>query len=276
MLLVRRLPLPAFGLAGLDAEGASRIQPATCKQSAQTAAASLLARVSPTNMVGSSLVPCNFSLCYDHIDPQLICESMEQLGIPADLAQLLSNVWTNIRRFVIFDGECSLTAYEAGQMIMQGDSFGPFALHLLMAAGTKWVQKRLPQGAETATPPNPRDFIILDKMDSPGRLNPPIVRTTASTNRKAIHQAPTPNRATKGPKKTIATINGKTPPSWEVLVYMDDRNLTATCPYALCKLVQLWQKWSDYMGLLENAKKTKLVCSNPKKEKQTHHGCGHL
>ena len=144
----------------------------------------------------------HFSLCYDHIDPKIICEAIRQLGFPADLADLLQEVWTNIERYVIDEGECSKESFKAGQMIMQGDSFGPFALHVLMAAGVLWVKEQAAQ----------RD--------------------------------------------------------WKGLVYMDDRNLVATTARRLCQLVTAWQRWSSMMGLLENAKKTRLVATTKTKERE--------
>ena len=77
----------------------------------------------------------DFSLCYDHIDPKLIIEVLKYIGFPKDMAILLEDVWTRIQRYVIYEGECSTTAYSAGNMIMHGDSFEPFALHIRMAAG---------------------------------------------------------------------------------------------------------------------------------------------
>ena len=58
------------------------------------------------------------------------------------MAILLEDVWTQIRRYVIYEGECSKEAYAAGNMIMRGDSFGPFALHILMAAGEIWTKEK--------------------------------------------------------------------------------------------------------------------------------------
>ena len=94
----------------------------------------------------------DYSLCYEHIDPRVICEAMKELDIPEDLAALLADVWTNMKRFVIFENECTAEAYEAGKMIMQGDSFGPFALHLLMTAGVSWVKKEVQKATDEAPP----------------------------------------------------------------------------------------------------------------------------
>ena len=84
----------------------------------------------------------DFSLCYDHIDPKLIVE-VKRMRFPKYMATLLEDVWTQLRRYVIYEGECSKKAYKAGNMIMQGDSFGPFALHILMAAGEIWTKEKM-------------------------------------------------------------------------------------------------------------------------------------
>ena len=59
------------------------------------------------------------------------------------MAIRLEDVWTQIQRYVIYEGECSKEAYPAGNMIMQGDSFEPFALHILMAAGKRWTTNQI-------------------------------------------------------------------------------------------------------------------------------------
>ena len=143
----------------------------------------------------------DYSLCYDHIDPKLVCQSMIGLGIPADIAELLQDVWTNIHRFVQFEGTCSTEAFDAGKMIMQGDSFGPFALHLLMAAGTRWVDRTAnerirhePQPTQPSTQPLVPTVpqYHLDS-DSEPETNPPAQHsegegpTQNSTGRQALH-----------------------------------------------------------------------------------------
>ena len=155
----------------------------------------------------------DFSLCYDHIDPKLICEALRKLEIPKNLIDMLEDVWSQIKRYVEYEGECSETPFKAGAMIMQGDSFGPFALHVLMAAGVAWVKEKMEN----------------ETQEEKG------------------------NDAKKKETKKKETV--KTLKKWEMLVYMDDRNLTADDPDTLSKLVQKWQEWSDFMGLLENGKK---------------------
>ena len=76
------------------------------------------------------LATMDFSLCYDRIEPILITETVVEVDFPEDLAELLEDVWTAIERYVIFEGECSEVPFKAGEMIMQGDSFGPFALRM--------------------------------------------------------------------------------------------------------------------------------------------------
>ena len=83
------------------------------------------------------------ALRYDHIDPKLIIEVLNKIGFPKDMAILLEDVWTQIQRYVIYEAECSQKAYPAGNTIMQGASFGPFALHILMAAGGKWTKNTI-------------------------------------------------------------------------------------------------------------------------------------
>ncbi len=131
------------------------------------------------------LATLDFSLCYDHIEPEVITEALIKLGFTEDLAELLASVWANIMRYVIFEGECSEKPFPAGEMIMQGDSFGPFALHVLMAAGVNWVKKKM---VESRGPPG---------------------------DREAMRQ---------------------------MLVYMDDRNLTAGDPEVLCEMVKCWHR----------------------------------
>ena len=85
----------------------------------------------------------DFSLCYDHIDPKLVVEVIRALGIPEDLCKLVLDVWANIARCIQFDGHNNPEWLWSGCALMQGDSTGPFALHVLMSSGSRWVRAAL-------------------------------------------------------------------------------------------------------------------------------------
>ena len=69
----------------------------------------------------------------------VITQSLPQLDFPDDLTAMLEDVWTQITRYVIYEGEVDPEPLAAGEMVMQGDSFGPFALHVLTTAGVRWT-----------------------------------------------------------------------------------------------------------------------------------------
>ena len=85
----------------------------------------------------------DFSQCYDHVDPRLITEVLKRLHFPSDLADLLQDVWGKLIRYIQWNGHTGAVPLDAGKALMQGDSFGPFALNLLMASGTRWVQREI-------------------------------------------------------------------------------------------------------------------------------------
>ena len=210
------------------------------------------------------LATLDFSLCYDHIDPRLVCDAIKKLGIPGDLAELLEDVWTQIERYVLFEGNCSKAPFEAGEMLMQGDSFGPFALHVLMAAGYRWVQKavevwkRDPDWKSSSELQRPR---LPIREAGPGEST--SRRSVEPRGKGKAKAKPVPKRRRRVEEEE-AQVNGGG--EMNTLVYMDDRNITADDERTLCGAVLCWNEWSSRMGLLENEKKTRLIAKDARRK----------
>jgi len=84
----------------------------------------------------------DYSLCYDHMDPEVTVAIMEQLGWPSGLTEVLREVWCDQKRWIIWDGHVDPEPLQGGTATPQGDPWGPFALNMWMAAGHWIVEER--------------------------------------------------------------------------------------------------------------------------------------
>eukprot|EP00439_Symbiodinium_sp_Y106_P038428 s5766_g4.t1 len=90
------------------------------------------------------LATVDYSLAFDYIDAQAVTQAMMQLGIPARLAQVLCEQWTNQKRLLQWRRSTCPTTLRTDIAVPQGDPMSPLALNICMYAGLRFVEKTAP------------------------------------------------------------------------------------------------------------------------------------
>ena len=96
------------------------------------------------------LATVDYSLAFDFIDAEAVTQAMRQLGMPAGLAQVLCEQWTNQKRVLQWRRSTLPTTLRTDIAVPQGDAMSPLALNICMRAQAKgWMELLIPLGDDS-------------------------------------------------------------------------------------------------------------------------------
>eukprot|EP00973_Karenia_brevis_P020604 2828470-Karenia_brevis.AAC.1 len=101
----------------------------------------------------------DYTACYDMMAPDQTCELLRQVGWPSDLVDLLEDTWTNMQRWVSYEGHTDEETLHAGLAMAQGDPWGPIMLNIWMAAGYWWTERERKNEEQSCTGPRKRRVV---------------------------------------------------------------------------------------------------------------------
>ncbi|CAE7662478.1 infB [Symbiodinium sp. CCMP2592] len=87
---------------------------------------------------GSPLASLDYAKCFDHVDPALACDVMQEAGFPATVLRMLRHTWDQTR-FLEVNGCTQATGHRVLASLPQGDGLAPLALNVLLSSPCRQV-----------------------------------------------------------------------------------------------------------------------------------------
>ena len=93
---------------------------------------------------GHFLASLDYSLAFDCVSPTLATHAFARLGMPSNIANVLTSMWTNQQRYLQLLGHTHLSAQHVDGSLLQGDAWSMIALNAVLLAPLLDTQVKCP------------------------------------------------------------------------------------------------------------------------------------
>ncbi|CAE7367435.1 infB, partial [Symbiodinium sp. CCMP2456] len=89
---------------------------------------------------GDVLASLDYRKCFDFVHPDVVCDILQEAGLPAAIVKVLRFMWVQ-RRFLELSGYCSPEGEHIASSMPQGDGMSPLALNVLLSAACRAIRQ---------------------------------------------------------------------------------------------------------------------------------------